>query len=564
MRYIPVRVVDIIENLNSDLYLPAIQREFVWKPNQVERLFDSIMSDYPIGSFLYWLLKEENKDEWPIYEFIRNFDDDSPHNPNANMAGINRDIHLILDGQQRVTSLNIGLRGSYRHFYYRWKTTKLYLDLLKNPKENEENSEELSYGFAFLEESGAQSNENHLWYLVGNILNSEDAEDAKEKIEEQLSPYGRDARRNALKRVGKLHNRIHTAPIGNYYEEKSQDYEKVLQIFVRANSAGESLGYSDLLLSTATAQWKNLNARDEIHQFTDELNDVIHTFSKDFVLKACLYLTNKLPIQYKVKNFTKPNLLEIESNWDNIKAFLFTTARLIKRFGFSEKNVVAPLALLPIALYIMRRGDTSFDKYSDKAVVGIKATIRRWFIFSTLKGAFGGSSDTTLGRLRELLCSVDANDGFPEKALYKSLEIEPNFNDDEMDRILEYKHGGKYTYLVLSLLYSGYDFENMILHEDHIFPQSEFGVKDLKKEFGDERVSLYLSKYNTIANLELLTDSENIKKSNKPFREWVETRDANFRQMHLIPKLNDYSLSSFDRFVDQRSQLIKKALGELT
>ena len=61
MEYIPFQVSDVIRQLNRDIYLPAIQREFVWDPNLVQRLFDSIMSDFPIGSFLYWRLEQKNK-----------------------------------------------------------------------------------------------------------------------------------------------------------------------------------------------------------------------------------------------------------------------------------------------------------------------------------------------------------------------------------------------------------------------------------------------------------------------------------------------------------------------
>ena len=125
--------------------------------------------------------------------------------------------------------------------------------------------------------------------------------------------------------------------MGNYYQEKSQDYDKVLQVFVRANSAGQPLEYSDLLLATATAKWETLDARSEIHDFTDSLNEIGngYGFGKDFVLKACLYLTENLPIQYKVKNFTQTNLRTIEDNWEKIKESLATTVRLISRFGFN-------------------------------------------------------------------------------------------------------------------------------------------------------------------------------------------------------------------------------------
>ena len=99
MEYIPIRVSDIVRELNKNWYLPAIQRELVWKTDRIERLFDSILSDFPIGSFLFWNLEQKNKDEWPVYEFIRNYDEEKPHNTSASMAGIQKDIKLILDGQ---------------------------------------------------------------------------------------------------------------------------------------------------------------------------------------------------------------------------------------------------------------------------------------------------------------------------------------------------------------------------------------------------------------------------------------------------------------------------------
>lgn len=566
MEYVPVRVSDIIRQVNRDIFLPAIQREFVWGTARIERLFDSIMADFPIGSFLFWKLEQENKDEWPVYEFIRNFDGESPHNSLANMAGITKDVTLVLDGQQRITSLLIGLKGSYRYFFYRWRRTRLYLNLLKPPAPNEDNPEELTYGFAFRESGDPVGEAPQLWYPVGRILDFEDAEDAKVDMKSKLARISEDLRDNANKLIGRLHNRIHTTLVGNYYQEKSQDYDKVLQVFVRANSAGQPLEYSDLLLATATAKWETLDARSEIHAFTDALNDIGtgYGFGKDFVLKACLYLTENLPIQYKVRNFTRINLRMIEDNWGNIKWALTTTVRLVSRFGFNSKNVVAPLALLPIALYLMKRGNHAFDTSSRAEDAEAQIAIRKWFIFSTLKNAFGGSSDTTLNRLREVLKSTGPDTQFPADVLYKSLVIEPKFADAEIERILGSAYQGRYTNLVLALIYPDRDWKDASFHEDHIFPQSEFTVRGLRKRgYDDKMIEFYLSQYNTLCNLQLLTDSENLSKNATPFDEWIKTRDVTFRARHLIPEIATYSLDNFEEFCKMRRGLIAKALREI-
>jgi uncharacterized protein with ParB-like and HNH nuclease domain len=571
MEYIPIRVSDIIRQVNRDIFLPAIQREFVWGSDRIERLFDSIMSDFPIGSFLYWRLEQKNKDEWPVYEFIRDFDSEDPHNSPANMAGITKDITLVLDGQQRITSLYIGLKGSYRYFYYRWRKTQLYLNLLKPPIPNEDNPEELTYDFAFRESAEPDGDKPQLWYLVGKILDFEDAEDAKSDMRHQIADLADEQRVNANKLIGRLHNRIHTTLVGNYYQEQSQDYDKVLQVFVRANAAGQPLEYSDLLLATATAKWETLDARSEIHGFTDSINEIGtgYNFGKDFVLKACLYLSERnkdgqsinLPIQYKVKNFTRQNLRLIEENWESIKESLATTVRLISRFGFNTKNVVAPLALLPIAFYLKKRKNPSFDTSSKIEDADTQIAIRKWFVFSTLKNAFGGSSDSTLTRLRELLAGCNSSTPFPSDALYKSLGIEPRLNEAEIDRILEYGYQGRYTNLVLSLLYPDRDWKDAVFHEDHIFPQSEFKARLLRKrKFDEAQVQSYIAKYNLLPNLQLLTDSENLSKNATPFDDWIKTRDAPFRKRHLIPDMTTYGFNTFEEFYEKRRSDILRIL----
>jgi len=224
---------------------------------------------------------------------------------------------------------------------------------------------------------------------------------------------------------------------------------------------------------------------------------------------------------------------------------------------------VAPLALLPIAFYLMKRGDAAFDTSSTAEDAEAQTAIRKWFVFSTLKNAFGGSSDTTLTRLRELLnASSDAT--FQADELYKALGIGPSLSEAEIDRILGYGYQGRYTNLVLSLLYPDRDWKDAVFHEDHIFPQTEFQMRSLKKRgYDDARVKSYLSRFNTLANLQLLTDSENLSKNATPFDEWIQTRDEPFRRRHLIPDLGTYGFDSFEDFSQARSGLITAALKRL-
>ena len=88
------------------------------------------------------------------------------------------------------------------------------------------------------------------------------------------------------------------------------------------NSGGTKLSYSDLLLSIATAQWKEKDAREVIHEFVDTINNIGEgfNFNKDFVLKSCLVLADFSDIKFQVDNFTKENMAIIEANWDSVSS----------------------------------------------------------------------------------------------------------------------------------------------------------------------------------------------------------------------------------------------------
>lgn len=565
MSYIPKTISEVVtEYLNRMTFLPAIQREYVWTPYAIEKLFDSILGDFPISTFLFWKIREENKNEWIAYEFIREYNSEYPHNKEANVAGINQDIYLVLDGQQRLTSLLVGLKGSYRFFYYRWRKTKLYLNILKEPIKPE-NPEELTYQFQFREDDlpDPKNSEPQYWYLIGDILNYVDAEDAKRAIKPKLVDLTEEQRDTANTHIGRLHSRIHTLRLLNYYEEKSQDYDKVVEAFIRANTGGVKLEYSDILLSTATAKWKNLNAREEIHSFTDNINTIGngYSFGKDFVLKGALYLTEGLPIQYKVKNFTKTNLEKIEDNWESIKSNIEAAVKLVNKFGFNDKNLVAKISLLPIAYYLSKNPVKNFVASSNKADVRNQVIIQKWLIISLLKNAFGSSSDTTLKNLQDTLNEQSDYSNFPYDAINKKLGIEAVFNEAEIENLLSINYSTKYSYLILSLLYPDRDWKDNRYHEDHIFPKSEFSTARLRRRgYDEEKMGIYWKYYNSILNLQLLTDSENLEKNSSDFQDWFLSRDNNFKDRHKIPTIDSYDFDNFIEFITARKKLLEGQL----
>lgn len=563
MAYFNTTIKDLIsERVGRNTFLPAIQREYVWNPSQVEKLFDSIMCGYPISSFLFWKIREEKKKDWTSYEFIRDFDQENPHNKEANLDGVNQDIYLVLDGQQRITSINIALRGTYRFFYRKWRTTRLYLNLLWD--KGDDNPEEMTYQFLFKEDNQTLPRTDYpqLWYRVGDILNYDDAEDAKDSIENDLNGFDEDTKKRARKMISRLFSVVNVTQNINYYEEKSDDYDKVLEIFIRTNTGGQKLEYSDILLSTATAKWRNLNAREEINKFTDEINKIGtgYNFGKDFVMKGAMYLTENLPIQYKLSSFTRKNLECIENYWDETKEAISNSIQLISRYGFTDKNLVARLTLLPVAQYLQRKPNSYLTSSNIKDVED-QNNIQKWIIMMLLKGVLGSATDNKLNLMRPVVNM--ATDKFPYSEISKELKIEMTFNDMEIENLLRHNYGTRYSYLILSLLYPGRDWKDKKYNEDHIFPQNEFKVKNLRaRGYNDAIIEKYTACFNSILNLELLDDSENKSKNATPFDIWLKSRDANFKVRHHIPEMNDYSLDHFLEFIQKRKELLTKQIKE--
>ncbi|WP_431803493.1 DUF262 domain-containing protein [Microbacterium sp. bgisy203] len=167
----------------SELILPAIQREYVWKPSQVIKIFDSVLRGYPVGSFLSWKVAPETVGAFKFYGFLKDYSGyDKKHNPVVDIP-TDREVIAVLDGQQRLTSLNIGLRGTYAYRNPRawankawsYPERRLYLNLLGEAPENEAG---LKYHLAFLTKeqiTQAAEDDTKKWFPVSDIFDASEA-----------------------------------------------------------------------------------------------------------------------------------------------------------------------------------------------------------------------------------------------------------------------------------------------------------------------------------------------------------------------------------------------------
>src|SRR5690554_1372302 len=506
-----------------ELILPAIQREFVWKPDQICNLFDSLLQGYPFGTFLFWRIQPENRGKYQFYDFVRDYHQrDNPHCPPLKDLP-ERELVAVLDGQQRITALNIGLHGSYsQKIHGKWWSSsdafplkRLYINLLGQPEEETGSN----YQFEFLTDKQAgNSAEGEYWFRVGRIL-----EDDRDDLNDELND-GWEGDRESLKSArGVLRHLITTIFDKDkiaYYEEKEQDLERVLNIFIRMNSGGTILSYSDLLLSIAVAQWDNLDAREEIHALVDEMNVTGDGFSysKDLVLKAGLMLSDIGSVGFKVENFNKANMAILEENWSDIRTALLLSTELLATFGFNSQNLRADSAILPIAYYLYtRKLDDGYLSRSEYAKD--REALRQWLIKSLLKasGIWGSGLDTLLTGLRRVL-KEESERGFPAEKLSSVMASRGkslHFVDEEIEELAELEYGGKRTFALLSLLFPGFDFSRHF-HVDHIYPKGLFTASKLRKAgVAEDRIETFKAWSNRLPNLQLLEGTINNEKRQK-------------------------------------------------
>jgi uncharacterized protein with ParB-like and HNH nuclease domain len=578
----PITVRDAVDSIHAKRYLlPAIQREVVWEADQITRLFDSLMRDYPIGSFLFWHVEKQNVGRYQFYEFVREYHErNSRHNPKADVSGED-DITGILDGQQRLTSLYIGLRGTYAYKEprKRWDNPqafpirRLYLNLVKKKTENGDEID-MVYDFAFLTDDEVRDcGDDAHWYRVGDILKlAEQWEVNDYLISKGLTQKSEEQARFANKTLFKLWSVVNERPTINYFLEKGESLDKVLNIFIRVNSGGTVLSYSDLLLSIATAQWKHRDAREEITTFVDELNDIGDgfRFDKDLVLKSSLVLADFKDIAFKVDNFNKDNMLMIEDQWDEIERALRCSVQLVSNFGYSRDTLTANYAIIPIAYYLKARGlPKNFDVSSRYAKD--REAIHHWLNVALVKRAFGGSPDTVLRPMREMLRTVA--DGFPLQAIvdrFKGTTKSLVCTDDDVENLLGYSwnKGKGYTFSVLSLLYPSLDFRNKF-HIDHIHPRSHFTKSKLRQDgINGDDFDFYSENRDLLPNLQLLEGVLNQEKSATPFVEWLDqscsTADEreSFMRRHFIPT-TDLTFANFREFTELRRAKLAQELRRI-
>ncbi|GAA8201270.1 hypothetical protein HpBT148_03470 [Helicobacter pylori] len=351
---------------------------------------------------------------------------------------------------------------------------------MDNPEDN--------YQFEFHAKT-PENDKKHFWFKVGDILELEES-----GVLNYVTEHG--LKGNALNLLEKLKDAFHTKQLISFFEEKEKNLNKVLNIFIRVNSGGVKLSYSDLLMSILTASFSS-DIREKMNELVDALKDKgFPNVEQDQVLKTCLLLIGK-DTTFELKNFNKNNVKEIEENWEKITESIYNAAKLLETFGYVKYLGSAYILSTLAYFYFLKQ---KMDKNDEEQAL-------KFVRNAQIMGYFGGSTDTKLSIIAHSIKEACAFEAFNHN-LAKHQTCPLKITNDTIEGIVSFDSHSR-VFPVLQILYPNLNYKTTTFHIDHIYPKSKFKKENekLDKEFYDCKNHLY--------NLQLLEGQENSAKKDK-------------------------------------------------
>ena len=546
------KIVTFLNNPEEEggFWLPNIQRPFVWSEEQICRLFDSILREYPISTLLIWKTRSQIRRRKFIDNFHRGL---LTRLSDFYVPEDDKKKCLVLDGQQRLQSLYIGLMGSY-------EGRELYINILTGEVAA---PDDVKYSFAFLDAETA----TFPWIKFKDLVFS--TKTSLVLAQQIIRGAGReltDVEQNKVSEHVALIFKTFHSDDGIAYQEldsiENKDLyteEDVVEVFIRANSGGTRLGKSDLLFSLLTSSWDH--ADEEMEDLLGQLNQHGFAFPRDFVLKTCLTLLGQ-GARYEVDKFRKPGVRdEIEAKWEDISKAIRDVIDFVrgKTFIRCDKAMPSNLVLIPL-IYVRYHFPQAWKQAKD---------VDRFLLRSLLAGAFSGTPDQLID---DLVTKINHSAGFDVNELFDVIRSKGRSLELTEDRFWQMGYGSETVHLLFNLWYRDFNYtpayENNLPQVDHIFPQSALRkVKETNPRTGRKDLTKYRdADRNQLANCMLLTQQENGAggKSDTPPVQWFAGKDQAYLQMHMIPSDPElWKMERFEDFIAERKKLIRQQFAYL-
>lgn len=544
------KIVQFLNNPEEEggFWLPNIQRPFVWTKEQICRLFDSILREYPISTLLIWKTKSHVK----CRKFIENYKSDIRLS-DFFVPESDKKKCLVLDGQQRLQSLFIGLRGSF-------EKKELYINILSGEVAA---PDDVKYKFEFLSLDEAK----YPWIKFKDLVFSDldPVTLAQDVISRSTKTLSSDELKKISKNIGIIFKTFHSDEGISYQELDSTENialyseDDVVEIFIRANSGGTKLGKSDLLFSLLATSWDE--SGEEIEELLTTLNNHGFAFTRDFVLKTCLTLLDQ-GARYEVGKFRKQGVREkIEERWGDISNAIKDVLDFVqgKTFIRCDKALPSYLSLIPI-IYLRFHFEQAWKESKG---------LDEYLIRSLFSGAFSGTSDQMID---DCITNIRTNKSFLLSEILQVIRMRGRSLEISKERLFEINYSSDTIHLLFNLWYKDFNYTPIYVGNmpqiDHIFPQSVLKkIKDINPITG-RRDLLKFRDYerNQIANCMLLSQAENgaAGKADTLPKDWFNGKSRDYLELHLIPKDPVlWEVDNYQDFIKARKVLIQQKFSYL-
>lgn len=546
----------IIQDINNDeadgggLWLPNIQRQFVWNTEQIVRLFDSVMRQYPLSSMLLWKTREEVK----YRKFIENFNDGKVDLKAHYHHGKKKAKWLVLDGQQRLQSFYLALKGSI-------DGQVLHFNLLSGA---ESIKEEIRYHFEFKDSKKttwpwmAMSDIIYTKKLPEQILSQcviENKLDLSTEEREQATINLSRARQEFSNEGAVLYHVIDSSE-----DDSELDFDDVVEVFIRANSGGTRLSKSDLMFTLLSTEWSDADVIFE--DFLEQINDNGRfNFSRDFLIKLSTTLLG-FGAKYNVDKLREDEVRkQISEKWPEIsKALLFVKDEIVsKTYIRSGKALTSYNALIPLV----------FLQYHFPGKLAKSKALKQYLVPALLNGVFSGQPD---GIIDKLVKVIEEDKGFDLKKISAAI-VSSNRSLNLTEERLFYwcGYGSGHIHLLFNLWYGGEYKSSGFQHEpqiDHIFARSLLKEQKILNEETGRQIRIYENwEIDQLANCMLLPAHQNGTgdKGAQPLDKWLKNQSTEFLELHCIPSSPKtlWKVENYPRFIDKRKQLIRERIEQM-
>lgn len=554
-----ITIYEALENIKKGKYvMPAFQRQYVWSMAQIEKLWDSILLDYPIATFLFWHVDDDNV-SWDTYfcNFLSEVTFDSKKQAdsiNYELSSINVNLTdtAVLDGQQRLTSLFLSLYGQayIRQKHARKKiaggtVVKLLIELNKHRltvDEEEYNSKK--FDIKFTERIGKLSPTQ---FEVKSILTPQFRENStrEQAIEKAITNVPEDSKEYARDILNKLYRKIFVEKLIRYTEIKDMKQDDALEMFVRFNSGGKALKKHEITMSILEAYWPSAKT-----EFGKILEGPYAGFGSDFIVRAALMLYGdviKSNINKQIAEDLKNHWQEFKRALRNLKAVLKGMKIEVSRFANSW-NV-----LLPIIYFIY------YNMEYEKNLEGIRAYLIRAVLFTYFQSG-------TTSKLQQMKSSINNNNYEITVTMLEEQIGDLRVTDGKIDDILNSEKGNRVAGEALYYLGLDWDNKNCKYEQDHLHPYDRFDKTNPISVPTEEWIK-WRSNRNRLPNLHRLEGRENASKNSMRlidyYNDMNDEQKAVFRKEALIPDGVSLELEQFGEFYEKRKALLMDKIRQL-